>query len=229
MGARAYKLDEAAERIEWAETKVQLALTSLTGPLAPHYFRITQRRYLGISDAAGDAAAEARALVEVAHGRRGSVAHEDPDDAVLVVKDRMASLSVSQILLMTPAAELPALRQGPLQPSGCHERRHATQADRQQAVGRAEACYQAQGISERARNYLVYWARGSRRRVPRPRSYEFLSWRHDRAPVAPRKLRPRFPARPPRPVQVRAIGGDALPIEPEPDDDRDPGPLVVAF
>ena len=38
-GAQAYKLDQAPEWIEWAET-VDLTMSNLTGPEAPHYFRV---------------------------------------------------------------------------------------------------------------------------------------------------------------------------------------------
>ena len=44
-------------------------------------------------------------------------------DAVMVVKDRMASLEVSQIILMVPAADLGHLHGLPLQPQGTHLRR----------------------------------------------------------------------------------------------------------
>ena len=42
-----------------------------------------------------------------------------------VVKDRMASLEVSQIILMVPAADLGCLHGLPLQPQGTHLRRPA--------------------------------------------------------------------------------------------------------
>ena len=51
----------------------------------------------------GDAAAEA-AYQPNADDRRGY--QPNADDVVLVVKDRMASVQVSQIILMLPAADL---------------------------------------------------------------------------------------------------------------------------
>ncbi len=44
--SHAYKLDASARWVEWAET-VDLTMSNLTGPEAPHYFRITRRRLVG--------------------------------------------------------------------------------------------------------------------------------------------------------------------------------------
>ena len=49
--------------------------------------------------------------------------HPDGHDVVMVVKDRMASLEVSQIILMVPAADLGCLHGLPFQPQGTHLRR----------------------------------------------------------------------------------------------------------
>ena len=46
-GALAYKLDNAAQWVPWLEeTNVQM--NSLTGPEAPHYFRICHRKRVGV-------------------------------------------------------------------------------------------------------------------------------------------------------------------------------------
>ena len=99
--AMAYKLDEAPEWVQWAED-VDLSMSALTGPEAPHYFRTCRRRHLGTMSTHGDAAAEAAASQQADH--RGYQPHGD--DVVLVVKDRMASVAVPQIILMLPAADL---------------------------------------------------------------------------------------------------------------------------
>jgi len=52
------------------------------------------------------------------------------DDVVMVVTDRMASLEVSQIILMVPAADLGRSHGLPLQPQGTHPRRPASDHDR---------------------------------------------------------------------------------------------------
>ena len=104
--AMAYKLDEAPEWVQLAE-EVDLSMSALTGPAAPHYFRTCRRRHLGTMSAHGDAAAEGGASHRADH--RGY--QPSGDDVVLVVKDRMASTEVSQIILMLPSADLG--RQGP--------------------------------------------------------------------------------------------------------------------
>ena len=101
QAAMAYTLDEDPEWVEWAE-EVDLSMSALTGPAAPHYFRNCHRRQLGTMSAHGDAAAEAAASHRADH--RGY--QPAGDDVVLVVKDRMASVEVSQVILMLPAADL---------------------------------------------------------------------------------------------------------------------------
>ena len=54
-GAKAYKFDEAAKWVKWAE-EVDLAMSALTGPAAPHYFRICRRKHLGTQTDCGDGA-----------------------------------------------------------------------------------------------------------------------------------------------------------------------------
>ena len=56
-GAQAYKLDEALEWIQWAEM-VDLTMSNLCGPEAPHYFRIRLRSQLGFGGPEGDGQSE---------------------------------------------------------------------------------------------------------------------------------------------------------------------------
>ena len=108
---RATQLAEATERMKWAE-KADLAMSALTGPEAPHYCRLCRRKHLGTLTAHGNGTAEAAACHRAAH--RGYQPNDD--DVVMVVKDRMASLEVSRITLMVPAADLGHLHGLPLQP-----------------------------------------------------------------------------------------------------------------
>ena len=55
-GAKAYKLDQALEWVQWAES-VNIARSNLTGPEAPHYFRNCLRRHIGAGVPCSDAAA----------------------------------------------------------------------------------------------------------------------------------------------------------------------------
>ena len=107
----------------------------------------------------GNAAAEAGASHRAYH--RGY--QPAGDDVVLVVKDRMASVEVSQIILMLPAADLGRIHGLPLQPHGAHQRRAASDADRQNMLNAAHAAWQAGAIQEKARDYLMDWSRGTRR------------------------------------------------------------------
>ena len=147
----------------------------------------------------------------------------------MIVKDRMASLDVSQIILMLPAADVGMIRGSPAQPAGIHPRRPASDKDRKKVFDTALAVCQEGAISEKARNYLMQWSRGTRRRLPRPSHYRFLthrvqSWRepNNAVPCQP------APRHTPRPVVVAAMGGGHhLPLDPEPDDDHEPGPLAI--
>ena len=217
--AKAYKLDEAAEWVEWAED-VELAMSALTGPEAPHYFRICRRKHVGTDSAHGDGAAEAKACHWADH--RGY--QPNGDDVVMVVKDRMASLEVSQLILMLPASDLGRIRGLPLQPHGTHPRRPASEADRLKVFNAAKAAFQAGAIHEKACDYLTQWSTGKRRRLPRPSHYDFL--RHCvQGQSEPNMQAPDLPelTRDLRPVIVANC-----PLEEETPDDHDDAPLVIA-
>ena len=66
----------------------KLAMSALTGPEAPHYFRICRRKHLGTLTVCGDGTAEAPACHRAEH--RGY--QPNGNDVVMVAKDRMASL-----------------------------------------------------------------------------------------------------------------------------------------
>ena len=201
-------------------------MSALTGPEAPHYFRVCRLWHLGTMSAHGDVAAEAGASHRADH--RGY--QPTGDDVVLVVKDRMASTEVSQIILMLPAADLGRIHGLPLQPHGTHQRRSASDAGRLQVFDAAWAAWQAGAIQEKARDYLTEGPRGTRRRRPRPSHYRFLAHRVHGA-SEPKAVAPDPPALPnsARPVVVAAMGSNgALPVVPELDDDHEPGHVVIA-
>ena len=221
--AQAYKLDEAAEWVHWAE-QTNLQMSCLTGPEAPHYFRICKRKLVGQGGPHADGPAELRACYLADH--RGY--QPNGEDVVIIVKDRMSSLEVSQIILAVPAADLPRLRGLPLQPEGTHDRRVATDKDRQEVRNKALSARDAGAISQRACDYLVHWAQGTRRREPRPIQYTFLEHCTGGAP-APKVSSLNLPheSRAFRPVMVAGIGGAPLPAEQELDDDREHGPMRI--
>ena len=117
-----------------------------------------------------------------------------------------------------------------MQPQGTHLRRSAPDSDRRKVFDAARAAWQAGAIQEKARDYLMQWSRGTRRRQPRPSHYHFLMHRvHGGS--EPNAVVPDPPALPnfARPVVVAAMGNNGvLPVDPEPDDDHEPGQLVIA-
>ena len=142
----------------------------------------------------------------------------------------MASLEVSQIILMLPAADLGRIRGLPLQPHGRNPRRPASGADRKKVFDAARAALQAGAIRKKACDYLTEWSRGIRRRQPRPANYHFLTHRV-RGGSEPNEGASDLPAPPhdPRPVIVAAMGGNKdLPADAEPDDDHEGGALVIS-
>ena len=103
-GSKAYKLDEAAKWAEWG-WEVELKMSNLIGPEAPHYFQICRRRHVGTGGPGRDGVQELRACASA--DDRGYA--PSGDDVVLIVKDRMSSLEVSQIVLLVPGQDLPRL------------------------------------------------------------------------------------------------------------------------
>ena len=112
-------------------------------------------------------------------------------------------------------------------PRGTHQRRSASEADRLKMFDAACAAWQAGAIQEKARDYLMQWSRGTRRRQPRPSHYHFLMHRVPGGSELDAVV-PDPPARPNsvRPVVVMGRNG-ALPVDPEPDDDHEPGDMVI--
>ena len=91
----------------------------------------------------------------------------------MVVKDRMASLEVSQIILMVPAADLGRLHGLPLQPQGTHLRRPASERDRKRVHEAALMVHHVGAIIRKTCNFSSHWAHRARRRLPRPAYYNF--------------------------------------------------------
>ena len=108
QNAKAYKLDEAAKWVEWAE-EVDLRMSALTGPDAPHSFRICRRKQVGADVAATSqerASEECAAELAACHRADHRGYQSNSEDVVMVVKARMASREVAQIILVVPAADL---------------------------------------------------------------------------------------------------------------------------
>ena len=86
---------------------VDLIMSNLTGPAAPHYLRICKRSCIG---SGSDGVQEMRVSVDDRSFRPNA------DDVVMVVKDMMASVEVLQIVVMVLAAGLPGIHALPHQP-----------------------------------------------------------------------------------------------------------------
>ena len=223
-------MDEAAEWAEWAE-EVELAMSALTGPDAPHSFRICRRRQVGI-DFAQTSPDECAAEIAACHRADHRGFQPNGEDVVMVVKARMASQEVAQIILMVPFADLSRYHRLASQPQGTHSRRPASDADRKKVNDHALAAYQAGAIRKKACDYLTQWSRGALRRQPRPSQYRFLSHRVQ-SWIGPnmRTLDLPAPSQNARPVIVEAVGSRGsrrqLPVLADGDEDADVGPLII--
>jgi hypothetical protein len=214
----AYKLDEAFEWQAWWDD-INIAFSNMTGPRAPHSFRVCCRKDLGRSK---DDRSELDARPEALPGNP----REQGGDVVVAVKHYMHSRAVSQVFTAWPedCSNLPR------QPVGYHPRRPIREADRKRIISKAEELYSHSHINGKARDYLVGWCGGTRRRRPRPARYEFLEHSSKNSHFRPRG-RPAPPGEVLR-VQVHGVadGGahpEPLPDEAESGDDQDGGELVI--
>lgn len=161
----AYKLDEAAHWEDWWN-QIHLKMSDLTGPEAPHYFRICSRHDLTPNELQGTSTSWPGAP------------REHPDDIVMAVKSRLASISAHQVALICPAAEIQQLRATvKLQPNGLFPRKEFTQANRVKVVRSAESVFESGSLNEEAFTFLKEWAMGTQRRKPRCSTYTFLEHR----------------------------------------------------
>ena len=217
--AIAYKLDEAAKWEDWWD-QLGMEFNNLTGPDAPHYFRVCLRKDLGeLSSTPHNRREELRAKVQ----ELNSTPHEE--DIMMVVKARMHHLHVTQVLQLLPNA----LRRRMFrldQPQGLHARRPGGNDVKKDCHKKAMELYAANEISTTAMGYLTGWAAGTRLRHPRPAQYEFLShrWAPEPRGFARQHAGPAAGERMKRlRVSVVGVSGQALPAEPESEDDA---PLV---
>ena len=215
VASRAYKLDEAAAWRQWWD-EVGLSFTQVTGPDAPHWFRFCALRDLGAHD---------REETEQTLTSVTGLPPPCPDDIVMVVKAHMADPKVLQVVRVLSAAD--RSQAWLVQPQGLHHRRLGGEDVKAKVAKVAKDLHAAGALRAAARDYLVGWAEGTRRRERRPATYGFLQHRWQRAVLAPPLPRPPA-ARPPRLVLVRSVHGPPLP-QPPPDepDEAEPGPLAI--
>lgn len=211
----AYKLDEAPRWNSWWD-EISLNFSKLTGPLAPHSFRVCTRLDLGkCTGGHGE--------LEIRPEPLPNGPAEAGGDIVVVVRHYMHSNVVSQIFTAWPDCSRAGLFR---QPSGLHQRRPVNDKDRNKMVSKALELCASQQISGKARDYLVEWARGTRRRVARPLEYEFLNHSHFGSRLRPGN-RPAAPgAGQVLHVRVQGIAGQPLPDAADSGDDAEEGELV---
>lgn len=198
--------------------RCDLSMSNLTGPEAPHWFRICHRWHLGL---ASDGLRE----LDVSCTSWDGAPPPDGQDVVMTVKDRMASPMVSQVLLLMPARDVPDVTQATRQPQGKHNRRPGQLEVKTKVASAARQAFQTGTINAKALDYLVGWAQETRRRAARPAAYRFLD---NRASIG---AEPRHMPLPPeeaarRPPRRVVVLGCQAPM-PEADDDAEPGALVV--
>ena len=144
---------------------------------------------------------------------------------MLVVKARMHDLHVMQVVQLLPNA----LRRRMFrldQPQGLHARWPGGHDVKKDCHKKAIELHAAKEISTTAMGYLTGWAAGTRPRHPRPAQYTFLShrWAPEPRGLGRQHVGPSAGDRRQR-VRVSVVGvsGQALPPDPESEDDT---PLV---
>lgn len=215
-GSTSYKLDEMPEWDEWIGD-VPLQISSITGPRAPHWFKVCIR-----SDVEEHIVAAAEPFPG---GHRPA-----SGDVLVVIKHHMHDADVLQVCSALPESFRSNLSGE--QPSGSAARRAWPLAGRIAVRKCAEKLFLSQDISAKARDYLVEWSSQTRVLHPKLSDYSFLPHRartdrarSSRAPrVAPR-VQPQLMR-----LQCRGPYGEheSLPIDPESCDDAEGnGPLAM--
>jgi hypothetical protein len=209
----AYKLDEAPCWNTWWE-EISLHFSKLTGPMAPHSFRVITRLDLGkCTGGHGE--------LEVRPEPLPNGPPESGGDIVVVVKHYMHSRVLCQVFTAWPESACARLTR---QPAGTHQRRPVREGDRRKVVNKAEELHRIRQINGKAKDYLVEWATGERRRFPRPVRYDFLD--HTNAGSEFRVgARPAPPVGQVLHVQVQGVAG-LLPNAEDSGDDGEDGELV---
>ncbi|CAK0812887.1 unnamed protein product [Prorocentrum cordatum] len=166
-GAKAYKLDQAADWVTWL-SGLDYHLTNITMNTGPHSFHLRRRKDLPHSSAEGAVAGWPGAPPARA------------DDLILTLSRRMSSRAAEQRLLLMPAQAVATE-----QPRGIHARKIIPDDMRRDFEKRARVVMQSGGISRRAYEYILHWVSGQLRQHPRLDEYTFLIHRASSAtPVA---------------------------------------------
>ena len=189
-----WKQDQAADWRQWVE-EVPLKFGCLTGPAAPHGFRILHRQQLDVYE-------------DVERTSWPGAPRPHPGDLVMAIHRQMSDERPYQVCLLVPAQEIDGLRKSlSLQPSGSHARKHIAFTDREEICRKAKTCFNKGGINQAALDYLTGWAQGTLRREPRPVEYSFLRHRFDSEPDSFSRAKNPHQCEKPRQVVVLQRGG----------------------
>ena len=220
--AKAYKLDQAATWVAWAENDLKFFLTKHTGHDAPQSFHICLRRDL-IRTTELPAEPTAWPGAPPPHG----------DDLVVALRANMSDSKAYQVALLVPHLQVEWLRlHAEGQPKGIHPRRPFSFHDREKVVRQVHDCYLKGALSKKTLDYLTTWCQGTLRQQKRPKEYCFLRHRVTEtpgvecqlAPSAARYLDPKW-SRQPRHIQVS--DKKSADVEPEPIEDDGDAPLRI--
>ena len=163
----AYKQDTSADWLGWLGD-INLTFKVLTGPKAPHGFRILWRKALTAAENT------------MSHKSLNALKSNDPNDLMLAVHQHMSDARPYQVVMLMPVAQVQRVTHSlTIQPSGQRSRKSISWEDRKQVRAKAITGCEKGAISEVARDFLVGWIEGTLRREPRPAEYSCLKHRFD--------------------------------------------------
>ena len=212
----AYKLDEApCWDKRWAD--ITLKISNITGPQAPHWFKVCRRLDMDFLSVAG-----AEPFPGGGPARGG--------DVLVQVKQWMHDEEILQVCTALPES---AGQHFTVQPSGTAARRVIDPTTRRDLQRRSEELLKTKHISAKSHDYLVEWSSGQRPRAARPQVYSFLTHRSRPDGTRSQISRSLGPAKQGPLMQLQCLGpgGRRVPLllEPESCDDSDgDGELVAA-
>ena len=228
--AMAYKLDQTARWVEWAEDDLRFAVSRHTGVGAPHSFHVCLRQDLSADEL----------QAEATHWPGAPPPHGG--DLVVALRANMSDRKAFQVALLVTHQRVERLvthqrvERLELGPKGISARRLFSWKDREEVAKQAQVCYAKKALSKKTHDYLVEWCTSTRRQHKRPKEYGFLRHRcsenaagdsEELAPSAARYLRPKW-AWKPRPIKVcQKDTARTADLEPEPVEDDGDAPLGV--
>ena len=205
---KTYKHDNSANWMEWIDD-IELTITAMTGPKAPHGFRILTRKQLTVEEARLSDHARCQMPSHV----RQQMPVAQPDDLMLAVHQYMSDAKPYQVELLLTVAEVERVRNTmSIQPRGTHPRRRISSEDRNKVATKAMTAFQRGAISEDARDFLVGWARETLRREPRPPEYSFLRHRFDASSVGVSRNPNPHQHGAPRPINILRPDGEPIQV-----------------